>query len=301
MNPDRPEDWPELPIEAWKETEATLHRVAQIVGKVRLAFAPPVNHWWHVTLYVSARGLTTSAVPSPGGHFEIELDFLDHSVHFRTQTGRSARIALQPARPVANYYTEIGAVLRSLGIEARIWPMPVEIPDPPVRFDADRQHATYDPDFGNRFWRVLSLAETVLQEFRGGFLGKCSPVHFFWGSFDLAVTRFSGRPAPDREGADAMTKEAYSHEVSSVGFWPGTPGARDAAFYAYAAPEPAGFADRPVLPGGAFYDRELKEFLFPYDALRQAPSPRRALLEFCGSTYEAAADLGGWDRAALER
>jgi hypothetical protein len=290
--------WPPLPLAGWKDTYATLHMYAQIVGKVRLALAPPVNHWWQVPLYVDARGLTTSAIPYSGGNFEIWFDFVAHTLSIETSAGGVWTIALG-ARAVADFYAEVMGALRSLGIGVSIWRMPVEIPDP-IPFDLDRQHASYDADAANRFWRALVLITPVFEEFRGHFIGKASPVHFFWGSFDLAASRFSGRPAPERPGADAMTREAYSHEVISAGFWPGGSGI-DAAFYAYAAPEPAGYAQSPVRPGGAYYHPDLKEFLLPYEEVRQSASPRQALLEFLQSTYEPAAELAKWDRQALER
>jgi hypothetical protein len=269
----------------------------QVVGKVRLALSPHVNHWWQVPLYVSARGLTTSAIPYGDGVFELEFDFVAHNLVLHAGSGAPASLALEP-RTVADFYAQTMAMLRSRGIEVRIWPMPVEVPDP-IRFDRDVQHASYERTHAHRFWRVLTLVDAVFEEFRGRFVGKCSPVHFFWGSFDLAVTRFSGRPAPPREGADAITREAYSHEVSSAGFWPGT-GDIDASFYAYAAPEPAGFAQARARPAAALYHPTLKEFLLPYAAVREDPSPRVALMDFLQSTYEAAAGLARWDRAALE-
>jgi hypothetical protein len=269
----------------------------QVVGKVRLALAPHVNHWWQVPLYVTARGLTTSPIPYRDGVFELEFDFVEHNLVLRGGSGAPASLALEP-RTVADFYAQTMAMLGSRGIEVRIWPMPVEVPDP-IRFDRDVQHASYDRLHAHRFWRALTLVDAVFKEFRGRFVGKSSPVHFFWGSFDLAVTRFSGRPAPPREGADAITREAYSHEVSSAGFWPGT-GDIDASFYAYAAPEPAGFAQAGVRPAAARYHPTLKEFLLPYAAVREDPSPRGALMDFLQSTYEAAAELARWDRAALE-
>lgn len=290
--------WPAVPLEEWKETCATLHMYAQVVGKVRLALAPPVNHWWHVPLYVAASGLTTSAIPHPGGAFEIRFDFVDHLVAIETSTGESRVIPLT-ARPVADFYADVLAALTSLNIPVKIWKMPVEVPDP-IPFDEDRTHSSYDPDGARRFWLALVAMEPVFEAFRGRFLGKASPVHFFWGSFDLAATRFSGRRAPERPGADAITREAYSHEVISAGFWPGGNGV-DASFYAYAAPEPEGYADASVGPDGAYYHPEMKEFLLPYEAVRQSPSPSRALTEFLESTYDAGARLAKWDRQALER
>ncbi|MFZ3217250.1 MAG: DUF5996 family protein [Candidatus Acidiferrales bacterium] len=293
------EDWPELPLAAWQDTYATLHMWSQIVGKVRLALSPRVNHWWEVPLYVSASGLTTSAIPYEGGIFEVEFDFIHHRLSIRTSHDTSATLALQP-QSVAAFYREFMAALASLGIAVKIWKMPVEIANP-IAFDQDTQHASYDPEYANRFWRILASSEKVFQEFRARFIGKASPVHFFWGSFDLAATRFSGRRAPERPGADPITREAYSHEVSSAGFWPGGGEIKGAAFYAYAAPEPPGFGQHPVRPAQAFYHPQLKEFLLMYDDVRRAPSPRAALLEFLQSTYEAAADLAHWNRAELEK
>ena len=291
--------WPPLPLAPWKDTYATLHMYTQIVGKVRLALAPPVNHWWHVPLYVDARGLTTSAIPYSGGNFEIRFDFLAHTLSIETSGGGVRTMVLGP-RAVADFYAEVIGALRSLDIRVSIWRMPVEIPDP-IPFDEDRQHASYDADAVERFWRALVLITPVFEEFRGRFIGKASPVHFFWGSFDLAAARFSGRRAPERPGADAMTREAYSHEEISAGFWPGGSGIDDAAFYAFAAPEPAGYAQSRVRPPGAYYHPDLKEFLLPYEKVRQSASPRQALLEFLQSTYEPAAELANWDRQALER
>ena len=293
------EVWPELPLAAWKDTYATLHMWTQIVGKVRLALSPRMNHWWHVPLYVSARGLSTSLIPYETRAFEVEFDFLAHQVSIRSSDGRTAAIRLYP-RSVADFYREFMTTLRALAIEVKIWKMPVEIADP-IPFDRDQQHASYDPEYANRFWRILLQADRTLKEFRGRYTGKCSPVHFFWGSFDLAVTRFSGRPAPERAGADAMTREAYSHECSSAGFWPGGGGMDEAAFYSYTVPEPEGFAAAPVQPARAFYHEGLHEFLFMYDHVRTASSPGTALLDFLESTYQAGATLGRWDRAAADR
>jgi hypothetical protein len=270
----------------------------QIVGKVRLALSAHVNHWWEVPLYVTARGLTTSPVPYEGGIFEIEFDFIAHQLIISTSGGVRKVLELAP-KSVADFYAEVMAALESLGIAVKIWSMPVEIPNP-VRFELDRAHASYDREYAHRFWRALVSVDTVLKEFRGRFIGKCSPVHFFWGSFDLAVTRFSGRRAPERPGADSITREAYSHEAISVGFWPGT-GDIDAVFYSYAAPAPDGFAEAPVAPGAAFYSKELSEFLLPYSAVREAASPRAALLDFAQSVYDAGATLGKWARGTLER
>ncbi len=295
---DRPECWPELPLLSWQDTYATLHMWAQMVGKVRLALAPPVNHWWHVPLYVNARGLTTSFIPYRGSGFELQFDFLEHQLVMRVAGGQIRALPLVP-RSVAEFYHEFLRMLHATGIEVKIWRMPVEIPNP-IPFDEDTQHASYDRAAVEKFWRILLAASEVFQEFRSGFIGKCSPVHFFWGSFDLAVTRFSGRRAPERPGADAMTREAYSHEVSSVGFWPGA-GLGDPAFYSYTVPEPEGLATAAVRPAAAHYDPNLKEFILMYEDVRRAPSPSAALLDFCQSTYDAGATLGRWDRDALER
>ncbi len=291
--------WPELPLEAWQDTYATLHMWTQIVGKVRLALSPRINHWWEVPLYVSPRGLTTSAIPYERGIFDVQFDFIEHRLIIQTSWGSSKTLALR-AQSVAGFYAEFMSALRSLGIIVKIWSMPCEVPNP-VRFESDTQHASYDPEYAHRFWRILVLCEKVFQEFRAGFIGKNSPVHFFWGSFDFCVTRFSGRRAPERPGADSMTREAYSHEVISAGFWPGGGDIKGAAFYAYAAPEPAGFAGQPVQPAAAFYHPQLHEFLLMYDDVRLAPSPRQALLSFLQSSYEAGANLARWDRKELER
>jgi hypothetical protein len=293
------EAWPALPLAEWSSTRDTLHLWMQMVGKLRLALSPPLNHWWEVPLYVSARGLTTSAVPYRLGVFEAEFDFIEHVLWFTTSRDETKTIALEP-RTVADFYREFKATLAALGIEARIWPMPVEIPNP-VRFDQDTVHASYDPAYANRFWRILASVDTVCKEFRARFIGKASPVHFFWGSCDLAAGRFSGRRAPERPGADAVTREAYSHEVSSVGWWPGNGGFDAPMFYAYAAPEPAGFRESKVRPAEAFYETKNGEFLLPHDAVRNSADPASMLMEFFQSTYEAAANLGNWDRAALER
>jgi hypothetical protein len=297
------EDWPHLPLDAWETTRATLHIWTQIVGKIRLALAPTINHWWHVPLYVTCRGLTTSPIPYGARTFQIDFDFIDHRLSIATCDGGREAFALEP-RSVADFYAEIMGRLRSLGLETRIWTTPVEIADP-IPFERDHEHVAYDPAFANRFWRALVQADRVLTAFRGRFCGKVSPVHFFWGSFDLAVTRFSGRPAPPHPGApnvaDIVTREAYSHEVSSCGFWPGGPGMPEPAFYAYAYPAPDGFARAKVEPETAFFSEGFGEFLLPYRSLREAADPDEVLLRFLQSTYEAAADLGGWDRAALER
>lgn len=295
---DGPECWPSLPFDSWKDTCATLHMWTQIVGKVRMRLTPLLNHWWNVPLYVTARGLSTSRIPYRDRAFELRFDFVAHQLVLEASDGMAAALPLAP-RTVAGFYAEFMAMLRFAGIEATIWKMPVEVPDP-IPFDQDHSHASYDREPVEKFWRILLSADAVLNQFRSAFTGKSSPVHFFWGSFDLAVTRFSGRRAPERPGADSITREAYSHEVSSVGVWPGG-GAQDAAFYSYTAPEPPGFSEARVRPGGARYDAQLKEFILPYDEVRRSTSPTAALLEFCQSTYEAGANLGGWDRNALER
>jgi uncharacterized protein DUF5996 len=295
---DHPVCWPSLPLEAWKDTCATLHMWTQIVGKVRLALTPKVNHWWNVPLYVSSRGLTTSPIPYDSRIFEIEFDFLRHKLCISTNDGQTRELFLTQ-RSVADFYREFMATLQEMGLEVKIWKMPVEIPDP-IPFDEDTTHASYDPEYANRFWRILVSTDDVLKEFRSRFIGKSSPVHFFWGSFDLAVTRFSGRRAPERKDADVITREAYSHEVISVGFWPGSGDVKDTAFYAYAAPEPGGFSTAKVRPEAAFYHPQLKEFVLMYEDVRRAKSPTAALLDFAQSTYEAGAILGKWDRQALE-
>jgi len=291
--------WPSLPLAEWAGTRDTLHMWTQMVGKLRLALSPRVNHWWEVPLYVSPRGLTTSAIPYPRGVFEVEFDFLAHVLRLTTSVDETRTMALAP-RTVADFYAEFLGTLAGLGIEARIWPVPVEIPNP-IRFDRDTQHGYYDRDYVHRFWQILISVDTILKEFRARFTGKASPVHFFWGSFDLAATRFSGRRAPERPGADSVTREAYSHEVWSAGWWPGGGEITSPMFYAYAAPEPSGFASAPVRPETAFYHSQLGEFLLPYEDVQKASDPRTLLMDFLQSTYEAAAHLGRWDRAALER
>jgi Family of unknown function (DUF5996) len=290
---------PALPFDSWKDTLATLHMWAQIVGKVRLKLCPLVNHWWNVPFYVTARGLTTSAMPYERRAIEVQFDFIEHKIRIETSEGRVIAIAMEP-QTVADFYKKFIAALGELGVSVQIWTVPCEIPDP-IRFEQDYVHAAYDPDAAHKFWRILVWVDEIFKEFRGGFLGKASPVHFFWGSFDLAVTRFSGRVAPARPGADSVTREAYSHEVSSAGFWPGGAEIKGPAFYSYAAPEPAGFAEQRVRPPAAFYHPQMKEFLLMYDDVRTAASPKDALREFLQSTYNAAADLGKWDRKALER
>ena len=299
MHSSNPRPWPELPLEAWQDSFATLHMWTQIVGKVRLALSPRVNHWWEVPLYLNARGLTTSAIPYGDGIFEVQFDFIDHTLTIQTSWNSSKSIALKP-QSVAVFYSAFMAALKSLGIEVKVWPIPVEVPNP-VPFETDTEHASYDPEYAHRFWQILILCDIVFKEFRAGFVGKNSPVHFFWGSFDLAVSRFSGRRAPERPGADAVTREAYSHEVSSVGFWPGGGDVKDAAFYSYASPEPQGFKEARVGPDAAGYNKQVGEFLLSYEDVRNAESPTASLLEFCQTTYEAGATLGHWDRSALER
>lgn len=294
-----PENWPALPLEDWKDTYATLHMWTQIAGKVRLALSPQVNHWWEVPLYVNAVGLTTSAIPYAQGIFEIIFDFQQHRLILQTSAGSEKTIDLAP-RSVADFYREFMSALKSLGITVSIWPMPVEVPNP-IRFDEDFSHASYDRGWVNTFWRVLILSDSIFKEFRSRFIGKNSPVHFFWGSFDLAVTRFSGKRAPERVGADRVTREAYSHEVISAGFWPGGGEIKGAAYYCYAAPQPKGFSEGPVRPPQAFYHHQLNEFLLMYDDVRVAASPKEALLDFLQSSYEAGANRGGWPRQELEK
>lgn len=298
------EAWPALPLNAWQDTYATLHMWMQVVGKIRMALTPYVNHTWHVPLYVTCRGLTTSPIPHSTEMFELEFDFLAHQLQLRTSSGATRSLPLAP-RSVAEFYQQVVQMLAEVGIRPEIWPMPVEIVDP-IPFEQDQVHAAYDPEYAQRCWRVLLQSHRVLSEFRGRFLGKASPVHFFWGSFDLAVTRFSGRPAPPHPGgvpnlADHVTREAYSHEVSSCGFWPGGGPLPEPVFYAYAYPAPPGFAEYPVQPTAAYYHPDLYEFVLPYEAVRTAESPDELLLTFLQSTYEAAANLGAWDRRALER
>ncbi|HWM82898.1 MAG TPA: DUF5996 family protein [Pseudolabrys sp.] len=298
------EAWPELSYAAWKDTCETLHLWTQIVGKIRAAQTPWLNHSWHVTLYVSARGLTTSAIPYGARTLEIEFDFIDHVLWLRDNEGRTRQVMLKP-QTVAEFYAAVFAALAELRFDIRIHTMPNEIVDP-IRFDEDRVHRSYDADYANRFWRILMQSDRLFTKFRTGFLGKASPVHFFWGSFDLAVTRFSGRRAPLHPGgvpnlSNAVAQEAYSHEVSSAGFWPGGGGVVDyPAYYSYAYPAADGFARAAVQPAAAFFSTDLSEFLLPYDAVRIADDPDGIVLAFLQSTYEAAADTGHWDRAALE-
>jgi hypothetical protein len=296
--------WPELPLAAWQDTCDTLHLWTQIVGKARLAQTPWINHAWHVVLYVTARGLTTSPIPYHGRAFQIDFDFIDHVLWVRTSDGHFRQIMLTP-KSVAEFFSELLTALTELGLDVHISTMPCEIADC-IPFDQDNTHGSYDRDYANRFWRTLLSTHEVLRRFRSGFIGKVSPVHFFWGSFDLAVTRFSGRRAPPHPGGvphlpDAVVREGYSHEVSSAGFWPG--GGRpmtDAAFYSYAYPPPEGFASAAIRPPGAYFSKELGEFILPYQVMRTASDPDSTLMAFLQSTYEAAANLGHWDRTALE-
>jgi hypothetical protein len=294
-----PSRWPVLPVDDWRETYATLHMYSQVIGKVALALSPNLNHFWNVAFQLTARGFSTQRLTAGDRALRIEFDFLAHRLRFQCSDGSERNLALT-ARPVAAFYQDVMEILRELGIEVRIWPMPVEVPDP-IRFDRDTVHASYDPVWVAAFWQALLAMAPVFEAFRAGFVGKSSPVHFFWGSFDLASTRFSGRPAPERPGADAIMREAYSHEVISHGFWPGSGPVQEPAFYAYAAPEPSGLRSAPVRPAGASYHDGLSEFILLYDRVRRAPAPEADLLAFLESTYDAAADLGSWDRRLLER
>jgi uncharacterized protein DUF5996 len=297
------DSWPELPLSEWKDTLATLHMWTQIVGKIRLKLSPLENHWWNVPLYVTSRGLTTSAIPYNDRLFQISFDFIDHLLVIETTDGSIKTIALQP-RSVAEFYRETMAALESLKVPVTIWTTPVEVPDR-TPFEEDQKHATYDPEYAQRCWRILVQASRVLTKFRSRFIGKVSPVHFFWGAFDMAVTRFSGRPAPLHPGVPNcgvfVMQEAYSHEVSSCGFWPGGGLVDEPSFYAYAYPEPQGFKDYPIQPSEAFYHTGISEFLLPYDVVRSSKSHDEVLLNFLQSTYEAAATCANWDRRALER
>jgi hypothetical protein len=298
-----PESWPAIRLADWKDTYTTLHMWTQIVGKIRLELTPRINHWWNVPLYVSSRGLTTSIIPYRNRCFEMEFDFLDHKLMIRTTDPKTRAVALAP-RSVADFYAELMGALRSLNIDAQIWKMPVEVADA-IPFDQDQVHASYDGEYARRLWRILLSLDEVFKVFRSRFVGKSSPVHFFWGSFDLALTRFSGRRAPERNDPDPVLRkimrEAYSHEVISAGWWPGGGEVKEAAFYCYAAPTPDGFAQQPVRPDKAFYHSGLGEYLLMYDDVRLAKSPNAALLEFLQSTYEAGATTGKWDRESLEK
>jgi len=297
------EAWPALPLEQWQPTCATLHMWTQIVGKTRLAMTPLVNHWWNVPLSLTARGLGTGPMPSGSREVAIEFDFIEHDLVIDSSDGRRKVLPLIP-RTVADFYHEFMTALEALGVQVTIWPKPVEVSQA-IPFDEDRRHADYDPDFAHRFWRILLASGRVFQEFRASFLGKCSPVHFFWGSFDLAVTRFSGRKAPQPDQADRVTREAYSHECISHGFWPGGSwfGTQfnEPIYYSYTAPAPQGLAQANIQPSQARFDPQLKEFVLPYDDVRRADSPRDVLMQFLQGTYEAGATLAGWDRDALER
>jgi len=294
--------WPKLPLEAWQDTCSTLHMWTQIVGKIRLNLAPMINHWWQVAFYLTSRGFTTSPMPFNSMYCQIDFDFIDHEMRITTDNGNYRSIELKP-RSVADFYNSTMEALSSLGIEATVWTTPVEVPDR-VPFEQDNTHSAYDPEYAHRHWRVLVQADRIMKKFRSRFIGKVSPVHFFWGAFDMAVTRFSGRRAPDHPGVPNVGRsvmfEAYSHEVSSCGFWPGT-GLGEPAFYSYAYPEPEGFKEYPVKPEEAYYFNDWGEFVLPYEAVRTAESPDEKLLAFLQSTYEAAATLSNWERGSLER
>ncbi len=290
-------DWPELPLEEWQDTYHTLHMWTQIVGKIRLGLAPLQNHWWNAALYVNTRGLTTSPIPYNDHTFEIHFNFVHHRLELRTSDGAERAFPLAP-KSVAAFYHELFAMLHAAGIDVQINPKPQEVPDP-IALDKNETHASYDPEYAHRFCRILHSTERVFQEFRARFIGKASPVHFFWGSFDLACTRFNGRRAPARKGV--ITSEAYSHECSSVGWWPGGGDIKGPAFYAYMAPEPSGYAAQEVRPAAAFYHENLHDFLLMYDDVRRSNSPREEILEFAQSTYEGGAKLASWDLDSLER
>ncbi len=292
-------EWPALPLHAWQDTCSTLHRYTQIVGKVRLALSPTMNEWWQAPLYVTARGLTTSPIEHDHRSFEIDFDFLDHRVVVRASDGQIRSIELAP-RAVVDFYAEMMPTLGAMGLSVSLREMPVEVPDP-VAFSKDRAHRSYDAGYAHRHWEILRRLDLVFKKFRARFTGKASPVHFFRGSFDLAASRFSGRPAPPRAGADRITRVAYDEEVSSLGFWPGRQGIDEPALYSYTTPEPPGFADQRALPAEAFYSQALHEFVLPYDVVRQARDPEEMILAFAQSTYEAGARLAKWDRATLER
>lgn len=291
--------WPALPWDAWSDTAGTLHMWTQIVGKTRLALNPLQNHWWNVPLYVTARGLGTSAMEYGDDVLDIEFDFLSHELRMRLGSGRSESLALRP-KSVAEFYREYLRCLGALGVSVKIWPMPVEVQNP-IRFELDTEHHSYDSEYAHRFWQVLVRTEKVFRAWAQGFMGKVSPIHFFWGSFDLAVTRFSGRAAPARQGADSIQREAYSHEVISAGFWPGNGGYGAAAFYCYAAPVPEGLSGKGISPATAAWDGALGEYILKYDDVRLQASPETVLLEFLENAYSAAADSAKWDRNLLER
>ena len=290
--------WPALPYEDWKDTYATLHMWTQVVGKVALALAPPLNHSWAIALQITPRGLSTRPLPHGQRTFTIEFDFIDHDLVIRVSDGTVRSLALAP-RSVADFYRDVMRTLKEMDLPVKIWPMPSEVPEP-IRFDEDRVHSSYDRVYVDRFWRIIAQSERVFHEARCLFVGKCSPVHFFWGGFDLAVTRFSGRMAPPRDGP-AFMREAYSHEVISHGFWPGGGPLLAPAFYAYAVPVPRGLREAPVRPSAAFYSTDLGEFILPYDDVRKSADPEGAIREFVDSTYDQAANLAGWDHAVLER
>jgi hypothetical protein len=291
--------WPKLPLEKWRDTYGTLHMWTQVVGKVCLALTPRTNHFWNITFQVTPRGLATPSMMAGDRAFTMTFDFVAHQLLIQFSDGATETIPLEP-RTVADFYRLVLDTLHRMGVQVRIWPMPVEIPDP-IRFDADVTHRSYDAASANAFWRILVAIKPVFESFRCGFVGKCSPVHFFWGGFDLAVTRFSGDRAPERPGADAVTRESYSHAVISHGFWPGSGAVQEPAFYAYAAPEPPGFKSAKVEPEAAFYSTEMSLFILPYEAARAAKAPAAALTAFLNSTYDAGATLAQWNRAELER
>ena len=295
--------WPPLPLDEWAETYATLHRMMQVVGKIRLACAPMVNHWWQVTLYLTPRGLSTSSMPHGSRTFQIDFDFFDHTLNIDVSDGKRRSIKLRSG-PIAHFYGEVMEALSALGVPVRVWSRPAEVENP-IPFEQDFEHTIYKPEHAHRCWQVLQQADRVMAQFRSRFSGKCSPVHFFWGGFDMAVTRFSGRRAPEHPGgipnlADWVTREAYSHECSSCGFWPGGGAVPEPGFYAYSYPEPAGYKEHEVRPEEAYYSDQIREYLLPSEAVRRADDPDRMLLDFFQSTYVAAADLGEWNRAELE-
>ncbi len=300
----RSETWPSLPLEAWSDTYATLHLWTQIAGKIRLVQSPWTNHSWHTTLYVTARGLTTSPIPHGTRTFQIDFDFVSHTLAIQASDGRTGGFPLQ-AQSVAAFYRYLMAEMDTLGLHVKLRAKPCEVADP-IPFEQDKTHCAYDADYATRFWQILVQADRVFKQFRAGFIGKCSPVHFFWGAADLAVTRFSGRSAPQHPGGvpglpDWVAREAYSHEVSSCGFWPGGGVIPYPAFYSYAYPEPAGYAKASINPAEAFYSADLREFILPYESVRNAELPDAMLLNFLRTTYDAAADFGKWDRTSLER
>jgi uncharacterized protein DUF5996 len=293
------QSWPPLPLDSWRDTRDTLQMWMQIAGKICLALTPRVNHFWNIAFQITSRGLMTPPLPCKGRTFTMTFDFLQHALVIDTSDGAHQAVALRP-ETVADFYARLMGTLHQMGIDVRIWTMPVEVPEP-IRFEQDTVHRSYDAPAARTFWQILLAVKPVFESFRSEFIGKCSPVHFFWGSFDLAVTRFSGRPAPEREGADSITREAYSHEVISHGWWPGGGPVNEPAFYAYAAPEPAGLKTAPVLPAAAFYSTELSEFILPYEAVRTSATPEADLQSFLRTTYDAAATLAAWDRNSLER